>query len=129
MALKYPEDLLYSKEHEWVRKEPNGTVTVGITDFAQSQLGDIVFVELPNIGDEFEADERFGTVEAVKTVSELYMPVSGTVIEVNTAILDDPSMVNNEPYDNGWLIKVNPKHTSEFDHLLPVHVYTGLTED
>jgi glycine cleavage system H protein len=99
-----PEDLLYSSSHEWLRRgEP---ATIGITQFAQDQLGDVVFVELPQVGATITAGENFGSVESVKTVSDLYAPVSGTVVEVNAALIDDPELVNSSPYDEGWLIRV-----------------------
>lgn len=97
--------LLYTKEHEWVLIEDD-LVTLGITDYAQSELGDVVFVELPEVGDEVEAAESFGTIEAVKTVSELFSPVTGTVVEVNEALADSPDLVNKDPYGEGWMIKL-----------------------
>ncbi|HUU29744.1 MAG TPA: glycine cleavage system protein GcvH [archaeon] len=100
-----PDDLLYTEEHEWVRIEDDLAV-VGITDYAQSELGDIVFVELPEVGDEVIAAETFGTIEAVKTVSDLFSPVSGTVEEVNEALGDSPDLVNKDPYGDGWMIKI-----------------------
>ena len=100
-----PKELRYSKEHEWVRVEGDN-VRIGITDFAQSELGDIVFVELPEVGTELTANEPFGSVESVKTVSELYAPVSGTVVEVNEALNDNPEYVNESPYDKAWMIVV-----------------------
>jgi glycine cleavage system H protein len=99
-----PDDLLYSSSHEWVRK--GDPLTIGITDFAQDQLGDVVFVELPEIGAALTAGDTFGTVESVKTVSDLYAPVSGTVAEVNIRLVDDPSLINTSPYGDGWLIRV-----------------------
>lgn len=103
--MEIPTGLLYTKEHEWVLVEDD-LVTLGITDYAQSELGDIVFVELPEVGDEVEAAESFGTIEAVKTVSELFSPVTGTVVEVNEALADSPDLVNKDPYGEGWMIKV-----------------------
>ncbi len=100
-----PTGLLYTKEHEWVLVEDD-LATLGITDYAQSELGDIVFVELPEVGDEVEAAESFGTIEAVKTVSELFSPVTGTVVEVNEALADSPDLVNKDPYGEGWMIKL-----------------------
>src|SRR5690554_3464597 len=104
--MSFPEDLKYTREHEWVRDNADGTVTIGITDFAQGELGDIVFVELEPEGSEFTKDEVFGTVEAVKTVSELFIPVSGEITEINEALEDDPELVNNDPYGDGWMVKV-----------------------
>ena len=103
--MKIPKELQYTKEHEWVLIEDELAV-VGITDYAQSELGDIVFVELPEIGEEVEVAESFGTIEAVKTVSELFSPVSGTVEEINEALADRPELVNTDPYGDGWMIKV-----------------------
>src|SRR6188472_3719062 len=100
---KLPAELKYSEEHEWVKTEGE-KVRIGITDFAQSELGDIVFVELPEVGDEIEADEPFGSVESVKTVSELYAPVSGKVVAVNDNLSDSPELVNESPYEEAWMI-------------------------
>jgi len=115
--MNLPNELLYSKEHEWVRKE-GSDVRIGITDFAQSELGDIVFVELPEVGDTIEVDEPFGSVESVKTVSELYAPVSGTVVEVNEDLEDNPEYVNDSPYEQAWMIVVEPSDDAELDDLL-----------
>ena len=112
----------YTKEHEWVRVEGD-TATVGITDFAQSELGDIVFVELPEVGDEVTAGEPFGSVESVKTVSELYAPVSGKVVEVNDALGDSPENVNTSPYGDGWMIVVEMSDPSQVDQLLTAEQY------
>jgi glycine cleavage system H protein len=114
--MKIPKSLIYTKEHEWVLVEDDLAV-VGITDYAQSELGDIVFVELPEVGDEVEAAESFGTVEAVKTVSELFSPVTGTVAEVNEALADSPDLVNTDPYGEGWMIKVKYTEIPEEDLL------------
>ena len=114
--MKIPKILLYTKEHEWVLIEDDLAV-VGITDYAKSELGDIVFVELPEVGDEVEAVESFGTVEAVKTVSELFSPVTGTVAEVNEALADSPDLVNSDPYGEGWMIKVKYTELPEEDLL------------
>ena len=102
-----PKDLRYSEEHEWVKVE-DGKVRIGITHFAQSELGDIVFVELPQVGDEIKTDDPFGSVESVKTVSELYAPISGTVVEVNADLEDSPEFVNESPYEKAWMIVVEP---------------------
>ena len=123
-----PEDLLYSEEHEWVKKEGD-QVRIGITDFAQSELGDIVFVELPEVGDDIEADEPFGSVESVKTVSELYAPISGKVIEVNEELEDNPEFVNESAYDKAWMIVVEPSDESELDELLTDDEYQAFTEE
>ncbi len=111
-----PTGLLYTKEHEWVLVEDD-LVTLGITDYAQSELGDIVFVELPEVGDEVEAAESFGTIEAVKTVSELFSPITGTVVEVNEALADSPDLVNKDPYGEGWMIKLKYTEIPEEDLL------------
>src|SRR5699024_12376547 len=126
--MSLPKDLLYSEEHEWVKKEGD-KVRIGITDFAQSELGDIVFVELPEVGDEIEADDSFGSVESVKTVSELYAPLSGTVVEVNEELEDNTEFVNESPYENAWMIVIEPSDTSEFDDLLSDEGYKELIED
>jgi glycine cleavage system H protein len=118
-----PKELKYTREHEWVRNNGDGTATVGITDFAQSELGDIVFVELEGIGFSFDKDDVFGTVEAVKTVSELYAPISGQIKEINDALEDDPEIVNNDPYGDGWLVKISVSDASELDNLLSADEY------
>ena len=115
--LDLPEGLKYSKEHEWVREEGE-TVLIGITDFAQDQLGDIVFVELPEEGTAFSIGEEFSNLESVKAVSEVYMPVSGQIIKVNVELEDAPELVNNDPYGEGWLIEVKPEDPSEMDELM-----------
>lgn len=125
--MSLPNDLLYSKEHEWVKKEGN-TVRVGITDFAQDELGDIVFVELPEVGDEIQVDEPFGSVESVKTVSELYAPISGKIVEVNTDLEDSPELVNEAPYEGAWMIVIEPSDESELDNLLSPEAYKELIE-
>ena len=111
------EGLKYSKDHEWVKTEGN-VKTIGITDFAQSELGDIVFVELPEVGDEISAGQPFGSVESVKTVSELYAPLSGKVVEVNSELEDSPEFVNESPYENAWMIKVETENDDELNELL-----------
>jgi glycine cleavage system H protein len=121
-----PKDLRYSEEHEWV-KEEGGNYRIGITHFAQSELGDIVFVELPSVGDEVKADEPFGSVESVKTVSELYAPISGKVIEVNEGLEDSPEFVNESPYENAWMIVVEPSDASELDALMSAEAYEKMT--
>jgi len=123
--LSLPEDLLYTKEHEWLNdKEDN--VLIGITDFAQNQLGDIIFLELPDIGDKIIAGEAFGEVEAVKTVSELYAPINGTVIEVNDALEDSPDKVNQDCYGEGWIIKIKLDETIDKENLLDHQGYAKL---
>ena len=112
-----PEDLSYTKDHEWVRVKGN-EATVGITDHAQNQLGDVVYVELPKAGDKFETSEPFGSVESVKAVSEIYMPVSGAVTEVNESLNDAPEQVNEDPYGGGWMIRIKIDNPAQVDALL-----------
>lgn len=125
--MKVPEELRYTKEHEWVGIE-DGVATVGITDYAQSELGDIVFVELPQVGDSVSQGEPFGTIEAVKTVADLFAPVSGEVSEVNPKIAEDPAVMNKDPYGEGWMIKVKPSDASQVDSLLSPTDYRALIE-
>ncbi len=120
--MDFPEDLKYTKEHEWSRIEDT-RVVVGITDFAQDELGDVVFVELPEPGTVVEANSTFGVVESVKAVSDLYSPISGTIVEVNTALEDKPELVNEAPYGDGWMIVINASNASEFDQLLSTADY------
>lgn len=121
-ALNLPENVRYSNDHEWVEAGKD-TVKVGISDYAQDQLGDIVFVELPEVGASFEKGDEFGTVESVKAVSELYMPVSGEVVAVNPALEDAPELVNKSPYTEGWIIEVNLSDPSQVDELLSSTAY------
>ncbi len=123
-----PKELKYSEEHEWVKVEGEA-VRIGITDFAQSELGDIVFVELPEVGDEIEADEPFGSVESVKTVSELYAPISGKVVAVNEDLDDSPEFVNESPYEKAWMIVVEPKDASEVDNLMSAEQYEEMISE
>jgi len=118
----HPEDLLYSEEHEWVRVEGEVAV-IGITDFAQSQLGEVVYVDLPNQDSAVAVNDVFGEVESVKSVSELFSPVSGTVIEVNSTLQDEPEIINVDPYDAGWLVKVALSDSSELDGLMSAEAY------
>ena len=115
--MNIPKDLRYTEEHEWVYVEDD-VATIGITDYAQGELGDIVFVELPEIGSEVKQMEVFGTIEAVKAVSDLYAPVSGQVVEVNTALANEPETINKEPYDRGWMIKIKMSDPKEVESLL-----------
>ena len=125
--MKCPASLGYTKDHEWVRVAEDGqTATVGITDFAQGELGDIVFVELEPVEEIFAKDEPFGSVEAVKAVSELFMPVSGTIVEHNERLEDHPELVNVDPYGEGWMIKIVLSDTSELDDLLTAEAYAAL---
>lgn len=121
--MNLPDNLKYTSEHEWIKDNGDGTVTVGITDFAQSELGDIVFVEVEETGDEIAKDETFGTVEAVKTVSDLFMPVTGTIIEVNEKLEDEPELVNDDPYGDGWMVKIKMSDASELSSLLDADGY------
>ncbi|MER1958614.1 MAG: glycine cleavage system protein GcvH [Solibacillus sp.] len=122
-----PKDLRYTKEHEWVKIEGN-KATIGITDFAQSELGDIVFVELPEVGDEISKDQPFGSVESVKTVSELYAPVSGKVVAVNEELSDSPEFVNESPYETAWMITIELSDEAELEELMAVDAYAALIE-
>jgi glycine cleavage system H protein len=123
--LAVPEDLQYTKSHEWVRAE-DGTVTIGITDHAQEELGDVVFVELPEEGDTIEAGGSFGTVESVKAVSDLYTPLGGEVVEVNSSLEDAPEKINDDPYGEGWIVKLR---TSEEAELLTPEEYEKVVEE
>jgi glycine cleavage system H protein len=120
-----PNDLKYTREHEWVKVEGN-TATVGITDWAQGELGDIVFVELPDIGAEVSQMGAFGTIEAVKAVSELFAPVSGKVVEVNSALDDDPMVINRDPYGEGWMIKIDLSDAGQLEQLLDAGGYKDI---
>lgn len=126
--LIFLEDVRYSKEHEWVLVEDD-TIKVGISDFAQDQLGDVVFVELPQAGDSFEAGEVFGTVESVKTLSELYMPMGGEIVDVNEALEESPEFINDKPYEDGWMITVKPDDMAEYDSLLSHEDYKRFLEE
>ena len=123
--MNVPSNLKYSNDHEWCRVEGEFAY-VGITDFAQSQLGDIVFVDVPTVGESVAAGEVFGTIEAVKTVSDAYLPVSGEVVEFNDAVDADPSVVNKDPYGEGWMVKVKMSDPSEYDALLDAEAYKAL---
>ena len=120
--MNIPNNLKYTKEHEWVRLEGDVAV-IGITDFAQGELGDIVFVEVETVDEALEGDEVFGTVEAVKTVSDLFMPVGGEIVEFNESVEDDPSLVNEDPYGEGWLIKIKVNRTADVEALLDAEGY------
>lgn len=126
--MSLPEDLLYSEEHEWIKNEDK-QVRIGITEFAQSELGDIVFVELPEVGDDIELDEPFGSVESVKTVSELYAPLTGKVVEINEELEDNPEYVNESPYENAWMLVVEPADESELDDLLSAEQYAEVINE
>ncbi|HOP07849.1 MAG TPA: glycine cleavage system protein GcvH [candidate division Zixibacteria bacterium] len=120
--MNVPDDLKYTEEHEWLRVDGN-IATVGITDYAQGELGDVVFVELPEVGAAVERMAPFGTIEAVKAVSELFAPVSGKVAEINSALEDDPMQVNNDPYGTGWMIKIEMSDAGELDQMLDAAAY------
>jgi glycine cleavage system H protein len=123
--MKIPADLKYTKDHEWIRVE-GALLVIGITDFAQSELGDIVYVDVDTLDDTVAADAVFGSVEAVKTVSDLFMPIAGEVVEFNEALEDAPEMVNTDPYGKGWMIKVKPEDLSQFETLLDAEGYKAL---
>ncbi len=127
MSYKFPSELLYIVSHEWVRIE-NSIATVGITDYAQHQLGDVVFVELPVIGMDFEKDSNAGEIESVKAVGDLIMPLSGEVIEINEQLAESPELVNNSPYDGGWMMKIKISHPNEIDELISVEKYKELVK-
>jgi glycine cleavage system H protein len=121
---KIPADLKYTKSHEWVRLSPDGSVgIIGITDHAQHELTDIVFVELPDVGKKVKAGDACAVVESVKTASDIYSPVSGEILETNKSVVDDPALVNSEPYDGGWLFKIKPGNPAELNALLPPDKY------
>jgi len=124
----YPENMHFTKDHEWLRLE-NGQGVVGITDFAQHALGDVVYVELPKIGDKFSAGEPFGSVESVKSVNELFIPVSGEVVAVNEILVDSPELVNNEPHSGGWMIRIKVTTPSEVDSLLTSTEYEDFIKE
>ena len=123
-----PKDLRYSEEHEWVKVEGDN-VRIGITHFAQSELGDIVFVELPEVGDELTKNEPFGSVESVKTVSELYAPISGKVVEVNEDLSDNPEYVNESPYEKAWMVIVEPSDIADAEQLMTAEQYEKMTNE
>lgn len=124
-----PQELKYTKEHEWVRVEGDDTVTIGITDYAQDSLGDVVFVELPAADDEIATGDTFGVVESVKAVSDLYGPVNGTVTEVNDPLIDSPELLNDDPYGEAWMIKVKLNDASDMDGLLSAEDYEKYVEE
>lgn len=123
--MNFPSELKYTKDHEWVRVEGNEAF-IGITDFAQRELGDIVYIDINTVGDEINKDDVFGTVEAVKTVSDLFMPVTATVVEVNAALNDSPELVNSDPYGLGWMVRVTLADASQVDGLLNAEAYQAL---
>ncbi len=123
--MNIPTHLKYTKDHEWVAIE-DSVATIGITDFAQGELGDIVFVEFPEMGDDFEAGEPFGTIEAVKTVVDIYAPMSGKIVEINVDLDNDPSKVNSDPYGDGWIVKLKLSNSNEQDELMNAASYEEL---
>ena len=124
--MNFPENLKYTKEHEWISVDGD-IATVGVTEFAQSELGDIVFVEIETEGESLDKDEVFGTIEAVKTVSDLFMPLSGEIVEINEGLEDAPESVNESPYEDGWMIKIKLSDASEVDGLMDASSYKELT--
>ncbi len=122
-----PKDLNYTEEHEWVLFEDN-VATIGVTDYAQSELGDVVFIELPNVGELVQHMEPFGTIEAVKTVADLFAPVSGEVVEVNTLLEENSHLINEDPYGEGWIIKIKVSDPGEEEHLLDADEYAKIIE-
>ena len=126
--MNFPTNVKYTKEHEWIRLEGD-VAYVGITDYAQEQLGDIVFVDIPTEGETLAADEVFGTIEVVKTISDLFLPVAGEVLEQNEALEEQPELVNKDPYGEGWLIKIKPAADAYFDSLLDAEAYKALINE
>lgn len=126
---EFPAELRYSKSHEWVRKESDGTFTVGVTDHAQEQLGDLVFVELPDVDSQVDASDEVAVVESVKTAADVYSPLTGEVVEVNEALQTDPALVNRDPYGDGWLYRIRPDDESELNELLNAPDYEALTQE
>lgn len=125
--MDYPEDLLYTEEHEWVRVEDDVCV-VGITQFAQEELGEVVFVELPEVGQVFDAGDEIGTIESVKAVAEVYTPVAGEIVEVNEAVADEPELINDDPHHEGWLIKLRFSSADDLKKLMKADAYAEYTE-
>ncbi|MBC7652794.1 MAG: glycine cleavage system protein GcvH [Deinococcales bacterium] len=123
--MNFPANLRYTKDHEWVSLEGN-IATVGITDFAQSELGDIVYIDVNTVGQELKAEEVFGTVEAVKTVSDLFLPISGTISEINALLLKKPELVNTDPYGDGWMVKIEVSSITDFEALMDATAYQNL---
>lgn len=126
--MSIPAELRYTKEHEWARKEADGTITVGVTDHAQDALGDVVYVELPTVGDALDVGATFGAVESVKSVSDLFAPLAGEIMAVNQNLEDLPELINAEPYGQGWIIRLAPNKPSDFDDLLDADAYRALLE-
>ena len=124
----YPNDRKYSTEHEWAKVEADGTVSIGITDYAQEHLGDIVFLDLPETGTSVKQSEKLGEVESVKSVSDIYSPISGQIVETNQAVMDSPELVNQFPHDDGWLVRIEPSDKEELESLMPDSDYQSFLE-
>ena len=124
-----PQGLSYVSSHEWIRNEGDGIVTIGVTDFAQEQLGDVVFVELPDVGTQLTSEDEFGVIESVKAASDLFAPVSGEVIAINEQLDDAPELVNSDPYGDAWLLQVRLTHPEELEHLLDAEAYSQLCDE
>ncbi len=124
--MNFPQELKYTPDHEWIKLDADGTTIIGITDFAQHELGDIVYVDINTVGQSLSKGDVFGSVEAVKTVSDLFMPIDGEVLEVNTEIEKSPELVNTDPYERGWIVKVKPADAGSSDDLLSMEAYTEL---
>lgn len=127
--MQYPDDVLYTRDHEWARNQPNGTVRVGITDYAQDALGDVVFVQLPAEGSTFKAGDTLGEVESTKSVSEFYAPVSGSVVAVNSSLSEAPEQLNDDPYGDGWICEIKPGGSDALEGLLDATQYRALVEE
>ena len=125
--MNFPDNLRYTKEHEWLRLDGD-TATIGITDFAQRELGDIVYVEVETIGKSLHSGDIFGTVEAVKTVSDLFLPIAGTIVELNPALSQNPELVNTDPYGEGWMVRVKPANVADVNGLLTADAYKALVD-
>lgn len=126
--MNFPQNLKYTNEHEWIRVEGD-MAYVGITDYAQEQLGDIVFVDIPTVGESLEANETFGTIEVVKTISDLFLPVAGEVVEQNESLEENPELVNKDPYGEGWLIKMKPANLKDIEDLFDAEAYKAVIND
>ncbi len=124
--MNIPEDLLYAQNHEWVRRQDDGTLRIGITDFAQDALGDVVFVDLPDVGRDMGSGEPFGEIESTKSVSDIYAPAIGEIVEVNEELEDQPDLVNQDPYGEGWMIVLRPAPDASLDHLMTPAAYAEL---
>lgn len=124
--MNFPSDVKYTKDHEWIKMEDDKTAVIGITDFAQHELGDIVYVDITTVGKEMKAEEVFGTVEAVKTVSDLFLPIAGTIVTVNPALEKQPELVNTDPYGEGWMIKLSVNDAADVEKLMDAAAYEQL---